>query len=65
MTSIYEWQDKLQEDDEALLVMKTKTSQLDNLKDRILKLHPYDVPEFIRFELKNLCRVQYFVTIFF
>jgi periplasmic divalent cation tolerance protein len=43
----------LQEDDEAMLVIKTKTEMLEQLKDAIVKKHPYDVPEFISLPIEH------------
>lgn len=36
-----------------MLVIKTKTSQLEQLKDAIVKNHPYDVPEFISVPIEH------------
>ncbi|KAI6244114.1 putativeprotein [Aphelenchoides fujianensis] len=47
VTSVYEWEGKLQEDEESLLIIKTKTDHLEKLKEAILEKHPYDVPEFV------------------
>ncbi len=43
--SIYRWDGQLREDAEALLVLKTTRDRLDALRDRVLALHPYQVPE--------------------
>jgi periplasmic divalent cation tolerance protein len=43
--SIYWWEGKVQDDAEALLVLKTTRSRFDALRDRALALHPYEVPE--------------------
>jgi periplasmic divalent cation tolerance protein len=47
LRSIYRWEGKVQEDDEALLLLKTTRARFDALRDRVLALHPYDVPEVI------------------
>jgi len=47
VTSIYEWNGKVEEEKEFLLMMKTSSEQLDALKQAVIKLHPYDVPEFV------------------
>lgn len=47
LRSIYRWQGEVQEDAEALLVLKTTRSRFEALRDRILALHPYEVPEVI------------------
>ena len=43
--SIYRWEGKVHEDAEALLVLKTTRGRFEALRDRVLALHPYDVPE--------------------
>jgi periplasmic divalent cation tolerance protein len=45
LRSIYRWQGAVQEDAEALLLLKTTRARLDALRARVLALHPYDVPE--------------------
>ena len=45
LRSVYRWEGKVQEDDEALLVLKTTRARFEALRDRVLALHPYDVPE--------------------
>ncbi len=47
LRSIYRWEGKVQEDDEALLVLKTTRARFEALRDRVLALHPYEVPEVI------------------
>jgi len=43
--SIYRWEGKVQEDAEVLLILKTQRRRFGELRDRILALHPYAVPE--------------------
>ncbi len=47
MDSIYRWEGKVAEDRERQVLMKTSRDRVPALRDRILALHPYDVPEFI------------------
>ena len=47
VTSVYRWENRIHEDGEKLLVMKTTTDRVDALRDRLTDLHPYDVPEFV------------------
>ena len=47
LTSVYRWEDKVQEDSEALVLLKTTKDTLPLLKRRVMELHPYDVPEFL------------------
>jgi len=53
ITSIYEWEGKLEEESEAMLIIKTKTEHLDGLKESVLRSHPYDVPEFISLPIEH------------
>ena len=45
--SIYRWQGALQDENEVLVLLKTRQARFEKLKARILELHPYDVPEVI------------------
>jgi periplasmic divalent cation tolerance protein len=45
--SHYWWQDKIERSAEVLIVFKTIGARLPALEQLILKLHPYDVPEFV------------------
>lgn len=47
VTSVYRWGDELQEDVEALGMLKTTTARADAVERRIRELHPYDVPEIL------------------
>jgi len=46
-TSIYTWKDEIEEGEETMAVMKTRTSLAGEVIERIVALHPYDVPEAI------------------
>ena len=45
LRSIYRWEGRVQDEPEALLVLKTTRDRLEALRERVLALHPYDVPE--------------------
>ena len=45
--SIYRWQDKVSEDDEHLLLIKTRTNLVAKIEQRVKELHSYDLPEVI------------------
>jgi periplasmic divalent cation tolerance protein len=51
--SIYRWQDKLHDENEVLLFIKTRAEQLERLKSRILELHPYAVPEVLALPVES------------
>jgi len=44
ITSVYWWEDKLQKEEEAVLILKTKESLLEELEGEIKKLHSYTCP---------------------
>jgi periplasmic divalent cation tolerance protein len=43
--STYRWQGGVQQDDEVLLVIKTRADRLGALAARVRALHPYELPE--------------------
>lgn len=45
--SVFRWEGALEEQEEALLVLKTTRARLDALRERVVALHSYDVPEFL------------------
>src|SRR5512138_2638605 len=47
LRSIYRWEGKVQDEPEALLVLKTTRARFEALRDRVLALHPYQVPEVV------------------
>lgn len=51
--SVYKWKDKIEHDDESLLIIKTVKQQLASLEKLILRLHPYETPEFISMPIES------------
>jgi periplasmic divalent cation tolerance protein len=49
--SIYRWQDAVQDDAEALAIIKTTADRYPALAARLAELHPYEVPEIIALPL--------------
>merc|ERR1712002_1058005 len=47
IVSVYEWQDEINEDPEVLMMIKTRTSRLEELTQYVKENHPYDVCEVI------------------
>ncbi|KAK4303532.1 hypothetical protein Pmani_024463 [Petrolisthes manimaculis] len=47
ITSVYEWEEKINEDPEVLMMIKTRTSCLEELTKFVRENHPYDVCEVI------------------
>lgn len=50
--SVYRWDGRVHEEDEALAVIKTTRGRLDELEARVRELHPYDEPEFVALEVE-------------
>lgn len=44
MKSIYRWQGEIQSDREVVLILKTQTSLVDMVTDKVKELHSYDCP---------------------
>lgn len=42
--SFYRWQGRIEEDGEKLLLMKTQARLFHALRQRVVELHPYEVP---------------------
>ena len=51
--SIYEWKDKIEEDEELLLIIKTTEKKSEKLIQKVLDLHPYETPECIGFKIEK------------
>ena len=47
IVSTYRWQGAVHSDREILLLIKTTREHFEALRERIVALHPYDVPEVI------------------
>jgi periplasmic divalent cation tolerance protein len=47
VTSIYRWKERVDEEAEQLLVIKTVDANVDALRDALFARHPYEVPEFV------------------
>ena len=47
ITSYYWWEDAVQNDDEALLIVKTTVQRFQALMDYVLEHHDYELPEII------------------
>ncbi|KAF8560895.1 hypothetical protein P879_11267 [Paragonimus westermani] len=51
--SVYIWKDKLEKDNEVLLMIKTRDSLMDRVIEAVKSKHPYECPEIIFVELKH------------
>jgi periplasmic divalent cation tolerance protein len=53
ITSVFEWEGKVEERKENLLVIKTTKDKFESLKKRIKELHTDQVPEIIAVEIQD------------
>ena len=51
MRSLYWWEDKIQDESEVQLIIKTKLGLYNKLEAVVKELHPYTVPEIIGFPI--------------
>lgn len=53
MTSVYRWQEKICQDSEWQLIIKTDLRLFSALENRIKELHSYEIPEIIALPIIN------------
>jgi len=51
IASTYRWKGSVQRDNEVLLLIKTTRARFDALRERIVFLHPYELPEVIAVDI--------------
>lgn len=51
--SIYRWQEKVEQSDECLLIIKTSGAAFDQLRAAIKELHSYELPECVCMEIED------------
>jgi periplasmic divalent cation tolerance protein len=51
--SVYRWEGAIEHDEELLLLIKTSTTVWPLLEERILALHPYELPECISVRIQD------------
>ena len=56
ITSVYRWEDGLQEAEEWLCLAKITEARYPLVEERILEAHPYDVPEVIALPIVGVSR---------
>jgi periplasmic divalent cation tolerance protein len=47
MTSVYRWHGEVTREEERLVLFKTRSDHFAALRDLLLKIHPYEVPEIV------------------
>jgi len=53
LRSIYRWKNRICDEGELLMVMKTTETNQEKVMARLKELHPYDVPEMIFLPITN------------
>lgn len=51
--SVYRWKDKVEQETEWLLIIKTRLNAFEPVRDAIKELHSYELPECIMLEVKQ------------
>lgn len=51
--SIFYWEEKVQDEQETLIIIKTRQGLFSELKKRVIMMHPYSVPEIISFKIEE------------
>ena len=51
IASTYRWKGEIHRDSECLLLIKTTIERFDALRERIVALHPYELPEVIAVDI--------------
>jgi len=54
--SVYRWEGKLQRDDEALMIIKSRRDLFAEVERRVVSLHSYEVPEVISLDLADVSK---------
>ena len=52
--SIYRWQDKIEDEPEFLMVVKTVRGHIPAIISRVAELHSYDVPDIIALPIRRV-----------
>lgn len=53
INSTYHWKDKIENTDEILLQMKTKTRLYKEVEKEILAIHNYETPQILMYDISN------------
>lgn len=53
VVSIYRWKGAVEREEEHLLVIKTRAERLPALREALVALHPYEVPELVALDVAD------------
>ena len=51
--SVYHWKGKMAQDEEALLIVKTRAALYERVRQAIKEIHTYEMPEVIAFDISR------------
>jgi periplasmic divalent cation tolerance protein len=54
--SLYNWNNKLEDQEEYLVLFKSTTSTVEELKSNIKRAHPYEVPEIVEVRMNKVSK---------
>jgi periplasmic divalent cation tolerance protein len=54
ISSIYSWQGKIENSSEYLALFKTTQKNKKSLKEKIMKTHPYEIPEIAEIDITSI-----------
>lgn len=53
INSLYLWKGEIEDDDESILIAKTKTDKVDQVIKRVEEIHSYETPCILQLEVKT------------
>lgn len=53
MQSVYRWKGRVETSSEVLMLIKTSAQRMSDLRERLVALHPYELPELIAVEIAD------------
>jgi periplasmic divalent cation tolerance protein len=53
VSSVFRWEGKVSREAEVLVLLKTTAARLNELRRRLVELHPYEVPEMIALDVRE------------
>jgi len=53
VTSIFRWKGSIEREREVLMVLKTTSDAVEQLRLRLVELHPYEVPEVLVLDIRE------------
>ncbi|HUE95692.1 MAG TPA: divalent-cation tolerance protein CutA [Longimicrobiaceae bacterium] len=56
IVSLYWWKGEIAKEGEVLVVLKTESSSMEKLFERVAELHPYAVPELVELPVAGVAR---------